>query len=142
MRYMMIIKSDEQTEAGTMPSSEDIAAMGRFNDELIKAGVLLAGEGLQPSSRGARVTRKNGETVVTDGPFAEAKELIAGFWLIDVKSYEEALNWTRRIPIGEGAEVELRKVFDVSDFAEDEVSKEYLDRERAWRAENEKPVTK
>lgn len=141
MRYMMMIKSDERNEAGVMPSSEDIAAMGRFNDELIKAGVLLAGEGLQPSSKGARVVRKNGEMVVTDGPFAEAKELVAGFWLIDVKSYEEALNWTKRIPVGEGAEVELRKVFEVSDFAEDEVSKAYLDREKAWRAENEKPVT-
>ena len=120
MRFMVMVKSDEKTEAGVMPTEEELTAMGRYNEELVKAGVLLAGEGLHPSSRGARVTFTGGRPTVIDGPFAEAKELIAGFWLIDVKSKEEAIEWVKRIPCTEGVEtnVEIRQVFEADDFGE------------------------
>jgi hypothetical protein len=120
MRFMVMIKSDERTEDGVMPTEEDLNAMGRYNEELVKAGVLLAGEGLHPSSKGARVKFTDGKPTVIDGPFAEAKELIAGFWLIDVKSKEEAVEWMKRIPCTDGAEVnvEIRQVFEADDFGE------------------------
>jgi hypothetical protein len=120
MRFMVMIKSDERTEDGVMPTEEDLDAMGRYNEELVKAGVLLAGEGLHPSSKGARVKFTDGRPTVIDGPFAEAKELIAGFWLIDVKSKEEAVEWMKRIPCTDGAEVnvEIRQVFEADDFGE------------------------
>jgi len=141
MRFMIIVKATPETEAGIMPSSELIAAMGKYNEDLIKAGVLLAGEGLHPSASGARVKRENGRIVVTDGPFSEAKELIAGFWLIQVKSRDEALEWMKRIPFQEGEEMELRQVFEVSDFAVDPVSAEALAQEQAWREATQKPLT-
>ena len=140
MRYMIIVKATADSEAGVMPSSELIAAMGRYNESLIAAGILLAADGLQSSAKGARVKRENGQIKVTDGPFAETKELIAGYWLIDVKSRDDALEWVKRIPFEEGQEVELRKVFEASDFPADSVSEDHLAKEQAWRDENQKPI--
>ena len=117
MRFMMIVRSDEQMEAGVLPTEQELAEMGRYNEELVKAGVMLAGEGLQPSSKGARVRFSGGKPTVTDGPFAETKELIAGFWIIQVNSREEAIEWARRVPFREG-EIELRQVFEADDFGE------------------------
>lgn len=118
MRFMILVKANADSEAGVLPSEEMIAAMGRFNEELAKAGVLLAGEGLQASSKGARIRFSGGKTTVIDGPFTEAKELIAGFWMLQVKSKEEAIEWIKRAPMddGSGAEVEIRQVFEVDDF--------------------------
>jgi hypothetical protein len=141
MRFMIIVKASPESEAGVMPSSELVAAMGRFNEELIEAGVLLGGEGLQSSAKGARVKLEGGKLVVKDGPFAETKELVAGFWLIDVKSYEEALEWTKRIPYEEGDEYELRKVFEPSDFQVDMVSEDALNQAQD-RRDQQKPITK
>jgi hypothetical protein len=139
---MMIVKANADSEAGKMPNSEDLASMGRYNEQLISAGVLLAAEGLRASSSGARARKEGGKVIIKDGPFAETKELIAGFWLIDVKSKDEALEWLRRIPFEEGMEVELRKVFEASDFAVDSVTEEHLAKEAAWREANQKPITK
>ena len=116
MRFMVIVKADKNSEAGVMPSQEILATMGKFNEELVKAGVMLAGEGLHPSSRGARVKFSGKKRVVTDGPFTEAKELIAGFWLWQVRSRDEALEWLKRAPFDGGTEVELRQVFEAEDF--------------------------
>lgn len=122
MRFMMIVKADKRTEAGVLPTEKDLAAMGKYNDELIKAGVLVDAAGLQASSKGARVTSQKGKIVVTDGPFAELKEIIAGYWVINVTSKAEALDWARRIPFeqipGDGRvpEVEVRQFFEESDF--------------------------
>ena len=116
MRFLVMVRSDKNTEAGQMPSEEILAAMGRFNEELVNAGVMLAGEGLHPSSKGARVRFEGGKATVIDGPFAETKELIAGFWLWKVKSKEEAIEWLKRSPFDGGAEVELRQVFEADDF--------------------------
>lgn len=120
MRFMVMIKADETSETGVMPTEEELTAMGRYNEELVKAGVLLAGEGLHPSSKGARIKFTDGKPTVIDGPFAEAKELIAGFWLIDVKSKEEAIEWMKRIPCTDGVEtnVEIRQVFEADDLGE------------------------
>lgn len=123
MRFMMIVKATRDSEAGVMPSEELLAAMGKYNEEMVKAGIMLDGMGLQASSKGARVILKpNGTSVVTDGPFAETKELIAGFWLINVKSKEEAIEWARRCPNphpgSEESVLEIRKVFELEDFAE------------------------
>ena len=118
MRFMMLVKADKNSEAGVLPSEELLAAMGKYNEELAKAGVMLAGEGLQPSSKGARVTFSGEKRTVTDGPFTEAKELIAGYWLIQVKSKEEAIEWAKRCPNpmeGE-SEIEIRQVFEAEDF--------------------------
>ncbi|HEX7117851.1 MAG TPA: YciI family protein [Longimicrobiales bacterium] len=133
MRFMMLVKADEKSEAGVMPTEEEFAAMGRYNEELVKAGVLLAGEGLHPSSSGARVRFSGGQATVIDGPFTEAKELVAGFWLIQVKSREEAIEWARRIPFVDG-EVELRRVFETEDFG-DAVTPEIRELEERLRAE-------
>ncbi|MEX0628969.1 MAG: YciI family protein [Cucumibacter sp.] len=140
MRFMMIVKSTPETEADVLPSSELIAAMGRYNEELIKAGTLLAGEGLKSSRNGARIKYAGGKFKITDGPFTETKELIAGFWIIEVKSKDEALAWVRRIPFEEGQEIELREVFEAEDFAVDAISEEHLAKEAAWRKENQKPL--
>jgi hypothetical protein len=140
MRFMIIVKANADSEAGVMPSSEQVAAMGAFNEELIAAGVLLAGEGLQSSAKGKRVKLDGGKFVVKDGPFAETKELIAGFWLIDVKDEAEALEWVKRIPFEEGDEYELRKVFEVSDFQVDAISQDALEKEDAWRKATQKPI--
>ncbi len=115
MRFMMIVKGDERTEAGVMPTEQELADMAKYNEELINAGVMLAGEGLQASSKGAKVRYNGNKRTVIDGPFTEAKELIAGFWLIQVKSKEEAVEWAKRVPFNEG-EVELRQVFELEDF--------------------------
>jgi hypothetical protein len=120
MRFMILMKADSRSEAGIMPSEELLAAMGRYNEELDRAGVLLAGEGLHPSSKGARVKFSTGEPIVTDGPFPETKELLAGFWLIQAESKEAALEWVKRIPNPEGEEfeVEVRQVFEAEDFGD------------------------
>src|SRR5947209_5779464 len=115
MRFMVLVKADKNSEAGVLPSQELLTEMGRFNEELVKAGVLLAGEGLHPSSKGARVRFSGGKRTVIDGPFTEAKELIAGFWLWQVKSKEEAIEWHKRAPFDE-TEVEIRQVFEPADF--------------------------
>ena len=117
MRFMVIVKANKESEAGILPSQEILEKMGKFNDELVKAGVMLAGEGLQPSSKGARVKFNGNRRTVTDGPFTETKELIAGFWLWQVRSKEEAIEWLKRAPFDGGTEVELRQVFEPQDFA-------------------------
>ncbi len=117
MRFMMIVKGDDRTEEGVMPTEQELADMAKYNEQLVKAGVMLAGEGLQASSKGAKVRFDGAKRTVIDGPFTEAKELIAGFWLIQVKSKEEAVEWAKRIPFQEG-EIELRQVFELEDFGE------------------------
>ena len=117
MRFVMLVKADERSEAGVLPTEQELAEMGKFNEELVKAGMMLAGEGLHPSSKGVRVRFSGGKPVVTDGPFAETKELVAGFWVIKAKSREEAIEWARRIPFQDG-EVEIRQVFEDEDFGE------------------------
>lgn len=115
MRFMMIVKATKESEAGVLPTEKELADMAKYNEELLKSGVLLAGEGLQASSKGARVRYSGARRTVIDGPFAEAKELIAGFWLIQTKSKEEALEWARRVPFDDG-EVEVRQLFELEDF--------------------------
>jgi hypothetical protein len=120
MRFMVMVKATAESEAGVLPSQELLAAMGKFNEELVRAGVMLAGEGLQPSSKGARVRFSGDKRTVIDGPFAETKELVAGFWLLQVKSKEEAIEWIKRCPApmeGE-SEIEIRQVFEAADFGE------------------------
>ena len=117
MRFMIIVKATKESEAGVMPSEQLLADMGKFNEELAKAGVLLAGEGLQPSSKGARVKFSGKKRTVVDGPFAETKELIAGFWILQVSSREEVLEWVRKAPFREG-EVEVRRVAEAEDFGD------------------------
>jgi hypothetical protein len=119
MRFMVIVKATKNSEAGAMPSTEMLEAMGKYNEELIKAGVMLAGEGLQPSSKGARIRFSGDKRTVIDGPFAETKELIAGFWLWEVKSKEEAIEWAKRCPGSENEVIEIRQVQEMSDFPED-----------------------
>ena len=119
MRFMVIVKADKNSEAGALPGQELLAEMGKFNEELVKAGVMLAGEGLQPSSKGARVRFSGKKRIVTDGPFSETKELIAGFWLWQVRSKEEAIEWVKRAPNpfpGTESEIEIRQVFEAEDF--------------------------
>jgi len=116
MRFMVIVKANQDTEAGVLPTTEQLAAMGKYNEELVRAGIMLAGEGLHASSKGARVRFAGPKRIVTDGPFTEAKELIAGFWLWEVKSKEEAIEWLKRAPFEDGDEVEIRQVFAEEDF--------------------------
>lgn len=116
MRFMIIVKASAASEAGKMPSTELLEAMGKYNEELVNAGVMLAGEGLHPSSKGVRIRYQGKERTVIDGPFAETKELVAGFWLIQVKSREEAIEWLKRAPMEDGDEVEIRQVFEAEDF--------------------------
>ncbi|MDM0033866.1 YciI family protein [Variovorax sp. J22P271] len=116
MRFMVIVKASQASEAGVMPSQQLLTDMGNYNEALVKAGVLLAGEGLHPSSKGARMRFSGKERTVVDGPFSETKELIAGFWLWQVRSKEEALEWLRRAPFDDGAELELRQLFEMDDF--------------------------
>ncbi|HEY4027053.1 MAG TPA: YciI family protein [Candidatus Dormibacteraeota bacterium] len=132
MRFMILIKANDDTEAGVPPSREVVEAMGRFNEELVKAGVMLAAEGLHSSAKGARMKFSGEKRTVTDGPFTESKELIAGFWLIEVTSREEAIEWASRIPSTEG-EVEIRQVFEMSDFPPDVLTPEEAAREQALR---------
>ncbi len=116
MRFMILVKADKDIEAGVLPSTEMLAAMGKFNEELVKAGIMLAGEGLQASSKGSRVTFSGSKRTVVDGPFAETKELVAGFWLWQVRSKEEAIEWVKRAPMPEGSVIEIRQVFEAEDF--------------------------
>ena len=122
MRFMILLKADTNTEAGVLPDEKLLTEMGKYNEELVRAGVLLAGEGLQPSSKGARVRFSGTKRTVIDGPFSEPKELIAGFWLIQVKSKEEAIEWVKRCPnpTGTEAEIEIRQVFEASDFGSEQ----------------------
>jgi hypothetical protein len=119
---MMLLKADKTTETGVLPTKKDLEIMGKYNEDLVKAGVLLDAAGLQPSSKGAKVTFQGGKAQVTDGPFAETKELLAGYWMIQVKSKEEAIEWAKKVPFGilpdngSGPEIELRQMFEISDF--------------------------
>ena len=136
MRVMVIVKANEESENGVMPSEQELSEMGEFNEQLVKAGVMLAGEGLHPSSRGKRVVFSGDKKTVVDGPFTETKELIAGFWLWQVKSMEEAVEWLRRAPFKDGA-VEIRPVFEADDFG-DEFTPELRAKEDRMREEIER----
>jgi hypothetical protein len=136
MRFMVMVKASPESEAGVMPSQEMLAAMGQYNEELVKAGVMLAGEGLQPSSKGARVRFSGDKRTVIDGPFAETKELIAGFWILQCKSREEVIEWVKRCPNpmpGE-SEIEIRQIFEASDFGA-EFTPELQEQEERLRAQ-------
>jgi hypothetical protein len=134
---MILVKADKSSEAGILPSRKLLEEMGKYNEELVKAGVLLAGEGLQPSSKGARVRFSGNKRTVIDGPFSETKELIAGFWLIQVKSKEEAIEWVKRVPNpfpdSQESEIEIRQVFEAADFG-DEFTPELREQEERHRA--------
>jgi hypothetical protein len=132
MRFMVIVKASKELEAGVLPDEKSLTEMGKFNEELEKAGVMLAGEGLQASSKGSRVKFSGNKRTVRDGPFAETKELVAGFWLWQVKSKEEAIEWAKRIPFEEG-EVEIRQVFETEDFG-DALPPEVKEQEDRFRA--------
>ena len=134
MRFMIIVKASPESEAGSMPSRDMLTAMGNFNEELVKAGVMLAGEGLQPSAKGARVRFEAGKRSVIDGPFAETRELVDGFWLWQVKSRQEAIEWVKRAPFEDGAEIEIRQVFEAEDFGE-EFTPEARQQEERLRAQ-------
>ncbi len=139
MRFMILIKANKDTEAGALPSEDLLTAMGKFNEELVNAGVMLAGDGLHPSSKGARVKFSGGKTTVIDGPFTETKELIAGFWIWQVDSLEDAIEWVKRIPNPHGeesvdAEIEIRQVFEAEDFG-DAFTPELRDQEERLRAQ-------
>jgi len=136
MRFMVLVKADRDSEAGVLPDQKILGAMGKFNEELVKAGVMLAGEGLQPSSKGVRVRFSGGKRTVIDGPFTETKELVAGFWLWQVKSKEEAIEWLKRAPF-ENTEVEIRQVFEAEDFGA-EFTPELRAQEERLRAQIEK----
>ena len=138
MRFMILLKADKTTEAGVLPDEKLLAAMGKYNEALVKAGVLLAGEGLQPSSKGARVKFSGTKRTVVDGPFAETKELIAGFWLWEVGSLQEAIDWVKRCPNphDEDSDIEIRQVFSADDFGE-ALTPELRDQEERLRAEAE-----
>jgi hypothetical protein len=134
MRFMVIVKANKDTEAGVMPSTEILSKMMAYNEELVKAGVMLAGEGLQPSSKAVRLTFSASKPTVTDGPFAETKELIAGFWLWQTGSLNEAVEWAKRCPMEEGAELEIRQIFEAPDFGE-AFTPELQEKEERLRAE-------
>jgi hypothetical protein len=147
MRFMLLLKADQNTESGVMPDEKIIVAMGKYNEQLVKAGALLAGDGLQPSSKGARIYVKEGKKTVVDGPFAETKELIAGFWIIQAKSKEEAVEWAMRVPFevggpsataGGNGQIEVRQIFEASDFPpelfESPEGKKTLEAEQAFRS--------
>jgi hypothetical protein len=145
MRFMMMIKSDEQSEAGVLPDEKLITEMGKYNDDLVKAGALLAAEGLQPTSKGARVKFSRGRPAVIDGPFAEAKEVIAGYWLIEARSKQEAIEWAKRVPFEAGetpansggvGEVEVRQVFELEDFPVSENESGWREAEASFRAQD------
>jgi hypothetical protein len=134
MRVMVIVKANKESEAGVLPSREMLTAMGKFNEELAEAGIMVGGEGLRDSSKGVRVKFSGDERIVTDGPFAETKELVGGFWLWKVKSMDEAIDWLKRAPFGNGTEVEIRRVFETEDFG-DNLTPELREREARLRNE-------
>ena len=136
MRFMVLVKANKDSEAGVLPDEKILGAMGKFNEELVKAGVMLAGEGLQPTSKGARVRFEGNKKTVIDGPFAETKELVAGFWLWQCKSMDEAVEWLKRAPF-DGTEVEIRQVFETEDFAPSDPTGEIRAQEHRLRAEVE-----
>ncbi len=133
MRFMVLVPANKESEAGVLPDEKLFAEMGKFNEEMVKAGVMLAGEGLHSSSEGARLKFSGGKTTVIDGPFTESKELIAGFWLIQVKSKEEAIAWMKRAPFGDGVTLEIRQVFETEDMP---VSDELKQQEQRLRAQS------
>jgi hypothetical protein len=133
MRFMILVKANQDSEAGVMPSEELLTAMGKFNEELVNAGVMLAGEGLHPSSKGARVQFSGGKPTVIDGPFAETKELVAGYWIWQVKSKDEAIEWLERSPF-QDAEIEVRQIFEAEDFGA-EFTPELREQEERLRAQ-------
>jgi hypothetical protein len=139
MRFMVIVKASKESEAGIMPSEQLLAAMGKYNEELVKAGVMQAGEGLAPSKDGARINFKGEKRTVTDGPFAETKELVAGFWLWKCASLKEAIEWAKKCPnpTGDEGQLEIRRIFEASDFGE-EFTPELREQEDRLRAELEK----
>jgi hypothetical protein len=141
MRFMVLVKANKDSEAGILPTKELFAEMGRFNEQMIKAGIMLAGDGLQASSKGARIKYDGDKRTVVDGPFTETKELVAGFWMIQTKSKQEAVEWIKRAPFREG-EVEIRQVFEESDFPEDALPPEHAAREAALREQLEKKAAK
>ena len=134
MRFMVMVKATADSEAGVMPSEEMLTRMGAYNEELVKAGVMLAGEGLHPSSKGLRMRFSGSERAITDGPFAETKELLAGFWIWQVRSFEEAVEWLKRAPFDGGTEIELRPIFEMEDFGE-VLTPELREQEERVRAE-------
>ena len=137
MRFMVIVKANKDSEAGVRPREKILTEMGKFNEELVKAGIMLAAEGLHASSKGARVRFSGGKRTVIDGPFTETKELIAGFWLWQVRSLEEAIEWLKRAPFGDGEEVEIRQVFEAEDFGA-EFTPELREQEERLRKQVEK----
>ena len=134
MRFMMFVRADKNTEAGVLPSKELVAAMGKFNEQMAKAGVLLAAEGIHPSSKGARITFARETSTVTNGPFPD-KELVAGFWMIQAKSKNEAIEWAKRVPFTDGAVIEIRQVFEAADFPPEVLPPPDAAREHAMREE-------
>ena len=141
MRFMVLVKADKNSEAGVLPDKKILTDMGKFNDELVKAGVMLAGEGLQSSAKGARVKFSKGKRTVIDGPFTETKELVAGFWLWQVRSMEEAIEWLKRAPFDGGTEIEVRRVFEAEDFGA-EATPEIKEREQRLREELQRKAAK
>ena len=141
MRVMVIVKASEESEAGIMPSTELLTEMGRYNEELVKAGVMLAGDGLAASSQGKRVRFEGKKRAVIDGPFTETKELIAGFWIWQVRSMDEAVEWLKRAPFDGGTEVEIRKVFEADDFGEEFTPELREQEERVWTQASENAKT-
>jgi hypothetical protein len=134
MRFMVIVKANAESESGKLPDEQALTAMGKFNEELVKAGVMLAGEGLHPSSKGVRVRYgKGSQRTVVDGPFAETKELVAGFWLLQTKSKEECIEWIKRAPFGPGDEVEIRQVHEAEDFAASDPTGRLREQEKELR---------
>lgn len=137
MRFMVIVKATKDSEAGVMPSMELLTAMGNFNEEMAKAGVMQAGEGLHPTAKGARIRFEGGEPMVTQGPFALSGDLVSGFWLIETATWDEAIGWMKRAPFERGAEIELRQVFAAEDFG-DALTPELREREELMRTQLEK----
>lgn len=137
MRVMVLVKADKASEAGEMPSEALLTQMGAYNEELVKAGVMLAGEGLHPTSKGLRMRFSGSERTITDGPFAETKELLCGFWIWQVRSFEEAVEWLKRAPFDGGTEIELRPIFEMEDFGE-AMTPELREQEERLRAETAK----
>ena len=135
MRFMILVPADKESEAEVLPDEKMLADMGKFNEEMVKAGVMLAGEGLRATSKGGRIKFSGGKTTVIDGPFTESKELIAGFWLIQVKSKEEAIAWMKRAPFGDGVVLEIRQVFETEDFAPSDPTGEFRAQEERLRAQ-------
>ncbi|CAH1671737.1 YciI family protein [Hyphomicrobiales bacterium] len=137
MRVMVLVKASKDSEAGVMPGEELLTRMGAYNEELVKAGIMLAGDGLHPSAKGIRMRFSGSERAITDGPFAETKELLCGFWIWQVKSFDEAVEWLKRAPFDDGAEIELRRIFEMEDFGE-ALTPELREQEDRLRAETAK----